>query len=46
MTKKPSLAFNPSRRDTLKKTGIALCATMLPLASTRSASERGLVRST
>lgn len=33
MFKKPSLTFNPSRRDTLKKTGIALCATMLPLAS-------------
>lgn len=33
MIKKPDHAFSLSRRDTLKKTGIALCAGMLPLAS-------------
>lgn len=33
MNKKPTHVFSPSRRDTLKKTGIALCASMLPLAS-------------
>jgi tyrosinase len=33
MIKKPSTAFNPSRRDTLKKTSLALGIGMLPFAS-------------
>lgn len=33
MTKKPYPAFNPSRRDTLIKTGAALCASVLPLGA-------------
>ncbi|HWJ95893.1 MAG TPA: tyrosinase family protein, partial [Telluria sp.] len=33
MSNKPSPSFSPSRRNTLKKAGLALCATMLPLAS-------------
>lgn len=31
MIKKPLPAFSPSRRDTLRKTGAALCASVLPL---------------
>lgn len=33
MTQKPSPAFRSSRRDLLKKTSLALCASMLPLAA-------------
>jgi tyrosinase len=32
MTKKPSPAFSPSRRATLKTASLALCAGMLPFA--------------
>jgi len=34
MIQKPSPVFRSSRRDILKKTGLALCAGMLPLAAT------------